>query len=978
MSEEAKNSTYVDVLQQLSFFCFTATLVIGVLNLSGWILEIEVLKRFIAASPVMVPRTSISIVAMSVAFLINRNRKSKNLLILEKVLSVGVLIWALETLIRYIFGLGYYFEDGVFYFSNTSTLNLIPAPETAISLAFISASLLFQKSPRHILKTISEVLLILSGGIGLIAISGYFLGSNSLYSFFIPLKAIGMSLPTALSLFLLTVGGFTQDPSHGFSSLLVSRSSGGEIARKLIVVLFFMPMIIEGLIGLLVSVGNIEPSFRYPIMMILTFGTFLSLSWVLARRLDLSEKSQMKLQEKLREKEKMYRDLFEMAPEGIFVANPDGVYTEVNESACKLLGYSREELVGLTIKDILAEEEIERFESMEKMTIFEKKSISIAEWKHKRKDGTYFMSEVCAQMLPNGRWLAFMRNIDERKQFDEQISRKQAKYRALFESLYDGVVVVDSEGTIQMANPQMEYWFGYKPEELTGKKVEILIPNILQQEDFFKHPISRPMGSIHDLYGKRKSGTVFPIDISLSPGIDEDGNVIVTAMIRDISAQKENEQREQVVSLIGQKLPQLQNLRDRLRAGADILVLNVVSWGSIHLRAGHSANMDHLDFLCRDESKKKMIESLRNYHLANEVLDDMLKYMSGKPGILVRNDYMDSFLRRFIPEQCIEEIHQLGTHAVVVIPIIARERPMGMMILGKKSENFDRADLEFLRTAVDQIATNADNALLYQQAMNSSKMREDLVAIISHDLKSPLSVIRLRSEALASLTKSNKSPEEINDAILRSTGKIEAAVQRSLTLISDLLDFAKMEAGGFGVEVKEENSMTLLQETLDAHIALANAKGINLTIQTIQKLTELPHVAADFSRILQVLSNLVSNAIKFTERGGEVSLEARPFGEDKVLFIVKDTGMGIGEEEKAHVFDRYWQPYRNRNHGSGLGLSIVKGIIEAHGGQIWLESKLGIGSSFYFTLPVFQDVNRSQIWKGDMGGQDLRSDQHPH
>lgn len=979
MSDEANNSPYVEFLRQLSFFCISLTFLISFVSLLGWILKIDILKRFIVASPMMVPRTALSILACTFSLMLQQYSNNKKLYNLGKMLTIAVLVLALEALTDYFLGEGYHVENGLFYFlANTSAFNLLPAPETAICLIFISISLLLLKSSQNSLRIASEVLLLVTGGVGLIAISGYFLGSNSLYSFFLPLEAIGMSLPTALSFVLLPAGVLCRNPDSTFSSLFVSQTSGGEIARKLIAVLFFTPLVVETIVGLLVSMKYLEPSFRFPLMMVSTFGVFLSLSWIFARKIDAADSERLKLRQKLEASEEMYRDLVELAPEGIFMANSDGVYTEVNGAACKMLGYSREELVGLTIKDILVEEEIERFESKEKTTIFDKKTVSVDEWKHKRKDGTSFMSEVCAQMLPGGRWLAFMRNIDERKQNERKILQEQAKYRSLFESLYDGVVVVDSEGTIQMVNPQIERWFGYSPEELIGQKVEVLVPkkwrseHVHLRESFFQNATTRPMGSKRELYGLKKDGSLLPVDISLSPSTDGNGNVIVTAMIRDVTAQKINEEKERIISLLGQQLPKAQDMRERLREGAELLISSMVDWSSVHLVSDHSENLEHLVLVHRDGIKESWQEIISNSPLPIKVMDRVLEGVK-EPGLILRNQEIESFLRDIISEERIAVVHAMGTHSIMIIPIKARERILGIMIMGRKSQDFEDADLEFLRTAVDQIAINADNALLYHQATNSAKMREDLVAIISHDLKSPLSVIRLRSETLAKVAASDKSAEEIKSAILRSTGKIEAAVQRSLTLISDLLAFAKLEAGGFALETKEEDTIGLLQETVEAHIALARAKGISFKIQNLM---ELPHVAADFSRILQVLSNLVSNAIKFTERGGEVSLEARPFGEEKVLFIVKDTGMGIGEEEREHVFDRYWQPYRNRSHGSGLGLSIAKGIVEAHGGQIWVESKLGIGSSFYFTLPVFQEIGGSFVWKGDIAGQDLRSDHH--
>jgi signal transduction histidine kinase len=167
------------------------------------------------------------------------------------------------------------------------------------------------------------------------------------------------------------------------------------------------------------------------------------------------------------------------------------------------------------------------------------------------------------------------------------------------------------------------------------------------------------------------------------------------------------------------------------------------------------------------------------------------------------------------------------------------------------------------------------------------------------------------------------------------------------TLIHDLLDLAKIEAGRFTVQLRPEDVGEMVHEALLILRPLAEEKRITLR----EHVREHVRVAADRDRIFQVLSNVVGNAIRFTPENGTVELGAECRGED-IVITVADTGPGIAADHLPHVFDRYWQARRRRREGSGLGLSIARGIVEAHGGRIWVEQPPEGGSVFKLTLPV--------------------------
>jgi signal transduction histidine kinase len=181
----------------------------------------------------------------------------------------------------------------------------------------------------------------------------------------------------------------------------------------------------------------------------------------------------------------------------------------------------------------------------------------------------------------------------------------------------------------------------------------------------------------------------------------------------------------------------------------------------------------------------------------------------------------------------------------------------------------------------------------------------------------------------------------------RQVAMVQRAGERMNRLIQDLLDVKRMESGNLAVERMPVSPAALLSEGTESLRPIASAAGLTLKLDVP---AELPAVPADRHRVHQVLSNLVGNAIKFTPRGGAIVVR----GEDapgEILVAVEDSGAGIPAEQLPHIFSQFWQGARTDRRGIGLGLAIAKGIVEAHGGRIWVESTLGAGSTFFFTLP---------------------------
>jgi signal transduction histidine kinase len=223
--------------------------------------------------------------------------------------------------------------------------------------------------------------------------------------------------------------------------------------------------------------------------------------------------------------------------------------------------------------------------------------------------------------------------------------------------------------------------------------------------------------------------------------------------------------------------------------------------------------------------------------------------------------------------------------------------------------------------------------------------REDIMAMVSHDLRSLLGGIALCAELLKLGDSTNEGGAASVD---KYAGQIQRFTARMTRLVADLMDVASIEAGRLGLNRTSRNAALLLRDAMEAFEPAASAMGITLTSES-----SLSACAAelDHERILQVLTNLVGNALKFTPRGGTISIKLERRGAE-VCFAVADSGTGVAPEEIANVFDRYYQSSAGDRRGLGLGLFIARSIVEGHGGKIWVESECGSGSTFFFTLPA--------------------------
>jgi signal transduction histidine kinase/DNA-binding NarL/FixJ family response regulator len=286
-------------------------------------------------------------------------------------------------------------------------------------------------------------------------------------------------------------------------------------------------------------------------------------------------------------------------------------------------------------------------------------------------------------------------------------------------------------------------------------------------------------------------------------------------------------------------------------------------------------------------------------------------------------------------------VRTLGLQAAVVFPMLARDRVVGAMMMAVRADRpLDAAMRAVGEEVARRTALALDNAMLYRAMKRALRARDEMLAIVSHDLRNPLLIFGL---TLQSIRRSIDAGRAISAETL---AKGTRAIARMERLINDLLDVARIDAGTFVVDKTPTDLPALLKDAVEQHSPIASEKAIRLHVAAPPGL----EIDADRHRLMQVMANLIGNAIKFTPEGGAITVSCAR-GDLAARVVVADSGPGIPAESLPHVFDRFYQNDA-RSGGAGLGLTIAKGIIVAHGGAIGVDSQPGYGARFWFDLPA--------------------------
>jgi signal transduction histidine kinase len=291
---------------------------------------------------------------------------------------------------------------------------------------------------------------------------------------------------------------------------------------------------------------------------------------------------------------------------------------------------------------------------------------------------------------------------------------------------------------------------------------------------------------------------------------------------------------------------------------------------------------------------------------------------------------------------------------LIAIPVLREDRVIAVIDLESTDPDyFTSDDLSFIKVLVSHAAIAIENAQLFEKVREANQAKTEFMNTASHELKIPMTSIKGYARLLemgAGGTLSAQQQEFL--------GVISNNVDRMSKLVNDLLDVSRIEAGRIRLEIQDVQIHDVINEVIESVRANIEKKQLNLTVNLAD---DLPLLRADYNRMVQIVTNLVSNAYKYTPEGGHISVIASPYNGDiqGIAVTVKDTGYGISEEDQTNLFTTFFRSSEEniRNEpGTGLGLAITKKMIESHGGELSFESQLKQGSSFTFTMPLVSKV----------------------
>jgi PAS domain S-box-containing protein len=684
--------------------------------------------------------------------------------------------------------------------------------------------------------------------------------------------------------------------------------------------------------------------------------------------------------------ESRYQDLFDNANDIVYIHDLEGNFKSLNKTAERLTGYSLDEVLQMNIAQVVVPKYLQEAQQRIMQHLSGPDNLPPFALEIIRKDGSSMPVEVSTRLLiENGQPVGVQgiaRDITERYRAEAAQGAAEARYRALFDNANDLIYTHDLQGNFQTVNEMSERITGYSHEEAMSMNIAQIIapeylPGVLQrvteqvQGKTFKTPL--------ELEIICKDGHRMTLEINTMVLTENGMPIGMQGIARDITERKRAELiqarlnrqaalRAEISAALtneNNSLPQMlqecaESVVEHLDAAlARIWLLNET--GDVLMlqaSAGLEVNIPGLaERVPVGQYKIGLIAEEKAPHLTNDVLNDPrisdkawaeregMAAFAGYP--LMDGDKLIGVLAMFARHGLeADTINALASVADILVHGIQRKRIEDERALLLAREHEARMDAE-----------------------NASRLKDDFLAMISHELRAPLTAILGWAQMLRSGTLDRASAE-------RALTTIERNAKSQAHLVGDLLDASRIATGKLSLESKPVELMSVVDAAVDAVRPSVEAKSLRMQI------VMEPWVGpfnGDPERLKQVVWNLLSNAIKFTPAGGliEVRLERL---ENKALLIVSDTGQGIDPEFLPHIFDRFRQAdssTKRQQGGLGLGLAIVKHIVELHGGAIYAYSRgEGQGSDFMITLPLaVQKVesNEGELWPESLPESSTRS-----
>jgi PAS domain S-box-containing protein len=659
-------------------------------------------------------------------------------------------------------------------------------------------------------------------------------------------------------------------------------------------------------------------------------------------------------EEALRRSEQEFRSLAESIPQIVWATRPDGLNVYFNQQWVDYTGLTLDESSGEGwIKPFHPDDKQRAWEAWRNATQY--RDAYSLECRMRRADGVYrwWLIRGTPVLGANGeitKWFGTCTDIEDMKIAEQKIKESEARFSGIVSISADAIVCVDEEQRITLFNRGAETIFGYSAGEAVGEPLDLLLPERLravhraQVAGFASgQAVAKAMGERSaEIVGRRRNGQEFPAEASISR-LEVGGRRILTVVLRDVTEARRVARDERFLADAGAVVTSSLDYHERLNDVARLTVRSIADLCVIYA-PDEKGQFRSVAVIHSDPTRAEVCQRLAALSLNRQQLYFVSSVIDAHRAMVwtvVTRDFLQHVTRS---AEWLEVFHALNPQSVMAAPLTAHGTLQGAILFASnQSGRYGPRDLLLAEGVASRLGLAIENARLYQDALLATQARDDVLRIVAHDLRNPLSGIRLAVTVLE-----HQISEEGRQRGLKSVATVNRSLQRAERLINDLLDVTRVEAGQLVVKHERVSAPQLLYDVVEAQQLLASSASIELRFGARD---DLPDLQGDRDRLLQVMENLIGNAVRFTPPGGSITVSAEPH-QGEVLFRVADTGSGVSPEHMPHLFERFWRARREERSGAGLGLPICKGIVEAHGGRIWAESVFGRGTTFSFTIPT--------------------------
>jgi PAS domain S-box-containing protein len=666
----------------------------------------------------------------------------------------------------------------------------------------------------------------------------------------------------------------------------------------------------------------------------------------------------------------MLEEILAIAADALVVIDREHRVVLFSPGAESIFGFRADEDVGESI-DMLLPEAVRRVHR-EHVRGFEQSSVASRLMGERgrihglRSDGTEFPAEASISRIEvegERYYAAVVRDATDRDRAEQELRRSQSELSEAQRLAHVGSWEWEIEADVARWSDELHRIFGREPDGVLG------YADILDHV----HPDDRAAANA-SVEEALRHGTFFQstfrilrmdgsVRLLLTRGrVIRDGGgkaVRMLGTVQDVTTQHEAEEharellRQQTASEVAQAaaarfrflaeasqiLGSSLAIEETLRSVTRLTVPGIADWCSLDL-IGDKGELRRVEVAHVDPEKVKIAHEIhRRFPPDTAIPAASAALLRGEP--LLIEDFSEAVVLAAArdPEHR-ELLRSLQFRSAMCVPLLARDRLVGLITLAtaESGRSFGPEDVSLVRSLADRAAVAIDNARLFEQAKAAASAREEAVATVSHDLRSPLGVMSMSVALL-------QDPELPAAERTHALERMKRAADGMERMINDLLDVTRLEAGAVALRCTGCDAEALVLDACDLEYARAKARGVQLDVEVESGL----RVVADADRIIQVLTNLLNNAVRHSPAGGHVRVSVQLHGRDAV-FAVVDQGTGVPKELRDRIFQRFWQSESRQSGAAGLGLAIARALVELHGGRIWAEDAPGGGARFCFTL----------------------------